>query len=108
MSERRDEDEGTGLVAAVPKTIRKIDKPRPYRVLLHNDDFTTMEFVIYVLRAVFRHSEADATRIMLNVHRQGVGVAGIYSREIAETRAARVTVLARKAQYPLLCTIEPA
>lgn len=83
-------------------------RPPPlFKVILHNDDYTTMDFVIYVLRAIFRCSESDALRIMLQVHHEGVGVAGVYPFEIAEARAARAVSLARANEYPLLCTIEP-
>lgn len=85
----------------------KIEKPRKFKVLLLNDDYTTMEFVIHILRTVFRHSQAQATRIMLHIHRGGIGVAGIYTREIAETRVAQVHKLASEAGHPLQCTMEP-
>lgn len=85
---------------------RKVEKPPLYRVLLHNDDYTTMEFVVYILRSVFHLTEEDAIHIMLHVHQRGVGVAGVYTREVAETKAAKVMRLARENEYPLLCTIE--
>ena len=84
----------------------KLKKPPLYRVLLHNDDFTTMEFVVEVLRNVFGKSEGDAFHIMWAVHTQGVGVAGVYTHEVAEMKVERVTQLARAAEYPLLCTLE--
>ena len=84
----------------------KLKQPRLYRVLLHNDDYTTMEFVVWILQNVFHHDETTATRIMLHVHKNGVGVAGIYSHEIAEVRATRVETLAREHEYPLRCSIE--
>ena len=84
----------------------KLKKPPLYRVLLHNDDFTTMEFVIEVLRQVFGKSEGDAFRIMWAVHTQGIGVAGVYTHEVAEMKVERVTQLAREQEYPLLCTME--
>ena len=84
----------------------KLKKPPLYRVLLHNDDYTTMEFVVYVLSAVFQKSDWEALRIMLQVHQQGIGVAGVYTFEVAEMKAERVTQLARAAEYPLLCTLE--
>ncbi|NTU59827.1 MAG: ATP-dependent Clp protease adaptor ClpS [Deltaproteobacteria bacterium] len=87
---------------------RKTKTPRLYRVLLHNDDYTTMEFVVMVLVAVFHHSETEAVRIMLHVHKAGVGVAGVFSREVAETRVGQVTRLARDHEFPLKCTMEPA
>ena len=88
-------------------TRERIEKPPKYKVLLLNDDYTTMEFVVHVLRTVFHHSQAQATRIMLHIHRNGVGVAGVYTREIAETRVAQVQQLASEAGHPLQCTMEP-
>lgn len=85
---------------------QKLKKPPLYKVLLHNDNYTTMEFVVYVLMSVFHHSEIEAIRIMLQVHNQGVGVAGVYTREIAETKVNRVTTLAREFEYPLMCSME--
>ena len=75
-------------------------------MLLHNDDFTTMEFVVHVLETVFQKSEGDAFHIMWAVHTQGLGVAGVYTYEVAEMKVERVTQLARAAEYPLLCTME--
>lgn len=94
--------------ASATEVERKTKTPRLYRVLLHNDDYTTMEFVVMVLVVVFHHSEAEAMRIMLHVHKSGVGVAGVYSREVAETRVQQVTRLARDHEFPLKCTMEPA
>ena len=85
----------------------RVDKPRRYKVIVHNDDFTPMEFVIHVLEDVFHKSKAEATRIMLTVHNEGAGVAGTYSREVAETKAARTVQYARDNGYPLLLTTEP-
>jgi ATP-dependent Clp protease adaptor protein ClpS len=87
---------------------RKVRRIRPYRVLLHNDDYTTMEFVVMVLVTVFHRTETEAFRIMLHVHTGGVGVAGVYPREMAEARVAKVIRLAREHNYPLRCTMEPA
>jgi ATP-dependent Clp protease adaptor protein ClpS len=84
----------------------KLKKPPLYRVLLHNDDFTTMEFVVEVLRAVFQRGEAEAFRVMWAVHTQGVGVAGVYTYEVAEMKVEKVTQMARAQEYPLLCTME--
>ena len=84
----------------------KLKKPPLYRVLLHNDDFTTMEFVVEVLVQVFGKSEADAFRVMWAVHTQGVGVAGVYTYEIAEMKIEKVTQMARAREFPLLCTAE--
>ena len=88
------------------KTRDRVKKPRLWRVLLHNDDYTTMEFVVYILQSVFRHSPAAASRIMLAVHKAGVGTAGTYTREIAETRMTQVLNLAQDAGHPLQCTME--
>jgi ATP-dependent Clp protease adaptor protein ClpS len=90
----------------VAKSKEKLKKPPLYKVLLHNDDYTTMEFVIYVLTTIFHKSEGEAFIIMLKVHREGVGVAGIYPYEIAETKAEKVITLARENEYPLLSTVE--
>ena len=91
-------------VVAEEKTTLK--KPPLYKVLLHNDDFTTMEFVVYVLQTVFQRSESDAIHIMLSVHHAGIGVAGIYTYEVAEMKAEKVKSLAEANEYPLLCTVE--
>jgi ATP-dependent Clp protease adaptor protein ClpS len=82
-------------------------KPPMYKVLLHNDDYTTKEFVVMVLQHVFHRSEADANRIMLHVHNNGVGVAGIYPYEIAETKVAKTMQLAKRYEYPLQLSLEP-
>ena len=84
----------------------KTKKPALYRVLLLNDDYTPMEFVVYVLEQFFNKSIEDATRIMFNVHQTGVGVCGIYTLEIAETKVAQVSELARANEHPLQCTME--
>ena len=81
-------------------------KPSMYKVLLLNDDFTPMEFVVYVLERVFRRNHEEATDIMLKVHQDGVGVAGIYTYEIAETKVDQVMMLARQNEHPLQCTME--
>ena len=85
---------------------QQVEKPPLYKVLLHNDDYTTMDFVVYVLINVFHRSENDAINIMLAVHNQGIGVAGVYTREIAETKINQVHNLARAHEYPLMCTME--
>ena len=85
----------------------RTQRPSRHKVLLHNDDFTSMEFVIQVLESVFRKSPAEATRIMLRVHTSGIGLAGIYPFEIAEAKANRSISLARERGYPLLVTTEP-
>jgi len=88
------------------RTDEELHEPPKYKVLLHNDDYTTMEFVVYVLKTVFSKSEADAVQIMLAVHKNGVGICGIYTAELAETKVAKVRSLARKEGYPLKCTME--
>ena len=93
-----------GWVATDHKT--GVKEPSMYKVLLHNDDYTSMEFVVLLLEKVFHKSTAEATRIMLNVHQQGIGVAGVFQKEIAETKVAIVHDLAQKNEYPLRCSIE--
>ena len=90
----------------VEKSRERVDKPPLFKVLLHNDNYTTMEFVVYVLVEVFGKGEADAFRIMLAVHNDGVGIAGVYPFEIAEAKVAKVTGLARQQEFPLLVTLE--
>jgi ATP-dependent Clp protease adaptor protein ClpS len=94
---------------AVPKTksAKKAARPPLFKVLLHNDDYTTMEFVVEVLQTIFHHDLDRATRIMLHVHQRGVGLAGTYPMDVAETKAEKVMALARAAEFPLLCTVEP-
>ena len=84
----------------------KLEKPKLYKVLLHNDDFTTMEFVVFVLQYVFMRDEAEAFTIMLKVHNEGLGIAGIYPYEIANMKAEKAMNLAKAREYPLLCTVE--
>ena len=105
---RRDDDGGVATQTVTrTKTERKLARPRLYKVVLHNDDYTTMEFVVALLMHVFHHGESEAQAIMLNIHRTGAGIAGIYTYEIAETKVAHVRELAEKAEYPLMCTLEP-
>ena len=93
----------TGVVV---KTRPKTRKPAMYKVLMLNDDYTPMEFVVHVLERFFQKSREDATRIMLHVHRRGVGVCGVFTYEVAETKVTQVMDLARQNQHPLQCTIE--
>jgi len=88
-----------------PRTLRR--KPRLWKVLLHNDDFTTMEFVVHVLMEFFHKDQTEATAIMLHVHTKGIGVAGIFTRDVAETKVQQVTEYAEKNGMPLLVTAEP-
>ena len=85
---------------------KKLGHPPLYKVLLHNDDYTSMEFVVLILEKIFHKNTAEATRIMLTIHNKGTGVAGVYPREIAETKVAVVLDLARKNEYPLKCSME--
>jgi ATP-dependent Clp protease adaptor protein ClpS len=94
---------GTGVVV---KTRTKTRKPAMYKVLMLNDDYTPMEFVVHVLERFFQKSRDEATRIMLHVHRRGVGVCGVFTYEVAETKVTQVMDLARQNQHPLQCTIE--
>jgi ATP-dependent Clp protease adaptor protein ClpS len=94
---------GTGVAT---RTRTKTRKPALYKVLMLNDDYTPMEFVIHVLERFFSKSREEATRIMLHVHRRGVGVCGVFTYEIAETKVTQVMDLARQSQHPLQCTIE--
>jgi ATP-dependent Clp protease adaptor protein ClpS len=94
----------TGLVLDERTRTRK---PPMYKVLLHNDDYTTKEFVVFVLQSIFQRSETDAISIMNHVHSNGVGIAGIYTFEIAETKVTKTVQLARSHEYPLQLSIEP-
>jgi ATP-dependent Clp protease adaptor protein ClpS len=94
----------TGLV--VEKTLPKLKKPPLYRVFLKNDDYTPMDFVVEVLRYFFSMSEEQATLIMLQVHTQGKGTCGVFTRDIAETKVDQVNGFARRNDYPLLCLME--
>jgi ATP-dependent Clp protease adaptor protein ClpS len=84
----------------------ELKEPPYYKVLLHNDDYTTMDFVVKVLMTVFHKSKAEAVQIMLNVHRKGIGVCGVYPAEIAETKVAMVHKMARREGFPLRCSME--
>lgn len=92
----------------VTETKKKLKKPPLYKVLLHNDDYTTKEFVVEILQYVFYKEQTEAVQIMLHVHKKGLGVAGVYTCEVAETKVALVESLARQHEYPLKCTMEEA
>jgi ATP-dependent Clp protease adaptor protein ClpS len=99
----RDEEGKTGLVT---KTRPKTKKPSLYKVLLLNDDYTPMEFVVHVLEKYFNKGREEATRIMLHVHQKGVGICGVYTFEVAETKVTQVMDFSRQHGHPLQCTLE--
>jgi len=106
MADKKD-GKGTGnSTGVVTKTKPKTKKPDLYRVLILNDDFTPMEFVVHILERFFRKSREEATRIMLHVHNHGVGECGIYTYEVAETKVTQVMDAARQNQHPLQCVME--
>lgn len=100
------DDRGKGSVGLLTRTRPKTKKPSMYKVLLLNDDFTPMDFVIHVLERFFSKDRQEATEIMLQVHRKGVGICGVYTYEVAETKATQVMDFARKNEHPLQCTVE--
>ena len=87
---------------------QKLERPRMWRVLLHNDDYTTQDFVVWVLETVFRKPRGEALTIMLSVHKSGLGVAGIYTHDVAETKLKTTQNLAEQHEFPLLVTMEPS
>lgn len=104
MSSETDKDEQSGIA-----TIRKekLQPPRKYKVLMHNDDYTTMEFVILVLQKYFQKSQPEAQAIMLEVHTRGFGVCGVFTYEVAESKVAKVIKYARENGHPLKCSTDP-
>ena len=109
MSEDRWDDDGDGKAGdtgIATKTRTRTKKPSLYRVLLLNDDYTPMEFVVHVLERFFNKGREEATRIMIQVHHRGSGVCGVYTYEVAETKVAQVMDFARQHQHPLQCTME--
>ncbi len=109
-NEEDNQDEGGlggGLgVGVISKAEPKTKKPSMYKVLLLNDDFTPQEFVVWLLQAIFKKSPEEAYRIMLHVHQNDMGICGVYTYEVAETKVAQVMDLARRNQHPLQCTME--
>jgi ATP-dependent Clp protease adaptor protein ClpS len=97
------DDDGVGVVT---KTEPKTKKPSLYKVLLLNDDYTPMEFVVQILEQFFRKNREEATRIMLHVHQKGVGICGVYTYEVAESKVTQVIDFARQNNHPLQCTME--
>jgi ATP-dependent Clp protease adaptor protein ClpS len=102
------EGDGQGQVGVATKTRAKPKKPSQYKVLMLNDDYTPMEFVVLVLKRFFSMDLEQATRVMLHVHQRGVGVCGIFTYEVAETKVNQVMDFARQNQHPLQCTLEKA
>lgn len=102
LSSKTSEEDEVGLLER-----KKVKRPPRYKVLLHNDDYTTMEFVIYVLEKIFGKSKEESYAIMLLVHNEGKGVCGVFTYEVAETKMKKVSLEAKKEGHPLLCTIEP-
>ena len=107
-AERRDDDAGDTGVGIATRTRTRTKQPTPYRVLMLNDDYTPMEFVVLCLQRFFRMNMEEATRVMLHVHQKGVGVCGVFSYEVAETKVGQVIDFARQNQHPLQCTLEKA
>ena len=105
---RRDDGEGgdDGRTGALTLTRTRTKKPSMYKVLMLNDDYTPMEFVVDVLQNIFQKTREEATEVMLHVHQKGVGVCGVYTYEIAETKVTQTVDYARKNQHPLQCTLE--
>lgn len=107
MAENSDNKQTPGVgIGVVTKTAPKSKRPSLYKVLLLNDDYTPQEFVVWLLQAVFNKGPEDAVRIMLHVHQTGVGVCGVFTYEVAETKVAQVMELSRRNQHPLQCTME--
>ena len=106
MQSDRDGNEAGRGTAVITRTKTKTKKPSLYRVLILNDDYTPMEFVVHVLERFFNKSREDATRIMLHVHQNGVGECGVYTFEVAETKVSQVMDFARQNQHPLQCVME--
>src|ERR1041384_2591313 len=104
MSPRPGEQED---VLTESRTEQKLERPRLWRVLLHNDDYTTQEFVVFVLETVFHKPRGEAFAIMMSVHRSGLGVAGVYTHDVAETKLKATRQLAEEHEFPLLVTMEP-
>ena len=102
-----DGEDGTGVGLAT-RTRTRTKQPTPYRVLMLNDDYTPMEFVVLCLQQFFRMSTEEATRVMFHVHQKGVGVCGVFTYEVAETKVSQVMDFARQNQHPLQCTLEKA
>ncbi|MFT5355682.1 MAG: ATP-dependent Clp protease adaptor protein ClpS [Polyangiales bacterium] len=101
-----EDDQDTDVITR-SRPAEKVKRPRLYKVLMHNDDYTTREFVVWVLQTIYRKSEGEAVRVMMHVHQSGLGVAGLYTREVAETKVSKTERLAREHEFPLMMTMEP-
>ncbi len=106
MSDKDTKSSDTPDIELVVEIRQKLKKPSLYKVIMLNDDYTPMEFVIHVLQMYFRKSQDEATKIMLHVHQRGIGICGIYTREVAETKVKQVMAVARKSQHPLRLQLE--
>jgi ATP-dependent Clp protease adaptor protein ClpS len=103
-----DFDDNAGFDSDILEEVEdELHEPEMYNVILHNDHYTTMDFVVEVLQTVFHKSTIEATKIMLDVHRKGKGVVGVFTYDIASTKAAQVMQMAREREFPLRCSIEP-
>jgi ATP-dependent Clp protease adaptor protein ClpS len=99
--------ETRGSTLTESRAEQQLERPRLWRVLLHNDDYTTQEFVVWVLETVFLKGRAEAMAVMMSVHQSGLGVAGVYTRDVAETKLATTRQMAEEREFPLLVTMEP-
>ena len=106
MSKDQKDDQGQDKTGVLTKTRPKTKKPSMYKVLMLNDDYTPMDFVVHVLLSYFQKTEDEAVQIMLNVHQKGTGICGVYSFEVAETKVMQVMDDARRNEHPLQCTLE--
>jgi ATP-dependent Clp protease adaptor protein ClpS len=100
-------ERGESGVATESETTTRVKRPPMFKVFLHNDDYTTQQFVVFILQVIFHHSEEMAFQIMMHVHLRGIGVAGLFPYETAEAKVEQVHSLARENDYPLRCSIEP-
>lgn len=108
LQKREGEETGEGVTALLPRSTVEVRRPPLYKVLLHNDDYTPMEFVVEILESVFKRDHTMATKIMMDVHEKGKGVCGVYPYEIAETKVSQVTERALRSKFPLKCSMEEA
>lgn len=107
MKEHKDDSIEVEIASVTSEAKPDLKRPRRYKVILHNDDYTPMEFVVHVLKQYFHYDEVRATRIMFDVHEKGRGLCGIYTKEIAETKVALVNSYSQINEHPLLCDMEP-